>query len=278
MKGRLVQESARWLLLLLLPVILGKVGAEGDDGVTITYIANEGVLIAHEDSQVLIDGLHRPYRPAYAVLPTEERQHIETAQPPYDEIDVILVSHVHRDHFHADAVGRHLRHNANAILIASGQVADSVKAYYEEYDAVREQVRTVTPAIGERISMTVKGIEVEVLGLRHGSERFRWVQNLGHIVSIGGKRILHIGDADMTAGNFEAFSLAEANIDIAFIPYWFLESRAGRSIVREVIQPKHVISVHIPPADARTAIQTMASFDTEGVAFTRMLEVSVYED
>lgn len=64
--------------------------------VQITYIANEGVLISSGDKQVLIDGLHREYGPEYAFLPPAEREKIETAKAPFNEIDLILVSHRHQ--------------------------------------------------------------------------------------------------------------------------------------------------------------------------------------
>ena len=94
----------------------------------VTYIANQGVLLAAGDTQVLIDGLHRPYQPIYPSLPEREREEIETARPPFDGIDLILVSHVHRDHFHPEAVARHLRHNPKAVLVSSEQVVREIQA------------------------------------------------------------------------------------------------------------------------------------------------------
>src|ERR687891_2998557 len=46
-------------------------------GITVTYIANEGVLISSSQKQVLIDGLHREYKPAYAFPPPELRESLE---------------------------------------------------------------------------------------------------------------------------------------------------------------------------------------------------------
>ena len=53
--------------------------------------------------QVLIDGFHREYQPAYPFLPQPYRDQIETAQAPFDQIDV-LVSHLHLAHFHPESV------------------------------------------------------------------------------------------------------------------------------------------------------------------------------
>ena len=72
---------------------------------TVRYIANEGVLIASGDKQILVDGLHREYKPAYLFAPPEMQSVLENARPPYDKINFILVSHIHLDHFHPQSIG-----------------------------------------------------------------------------------------------------------------------------------------------------------------------------
>jgi glyoxylase-like metal-dependent hydrolase (beta-lactamase superfamily II) len=103
-------------------------------GVEITYIANEGVLLASGDKQVLIDGLHRNDRTFshYAFLPTAERKRIETAKAPFDKIDLLLFSHRHYDHFHAEAAGLHLQHNPNTLLVSSQQVVSDADAFIRD--------------------------------------------------------------------------------------------------------------------------------------------------
>jgi L-ascorbate metabolism protein UlaG (beta-lactamase superfamily) len=119
-------------------------------------------------------------------------------------------------------------------------------------------------------------IDFEILGLRHGSERFRWIQNLGHIIKLGGKKLLHIGDADSAAESFEEFNLNQEGIDIAFLPFWFLLEKEGQTILIEKIKPKHIIAVHISPDEAeKTAAQIKRIFPN-GVAFTAMLEKRHY--
>ena len=81
----------------------------GGNSLIVTYIANEGVLISAGDKQVLIDGLHREYKPAYLFPPAELLSALEQARAPYNKINVVLVSHLHLDHFHPESVGLHLK-------------------------------------------------------------------------------------------------------------------------------------------------------------------------
>ena len=120
--------------------------------------------------------------------------------------------------------------------------------------------------------MKVAGIDFEILSLRHGTGRHATIQNLGHIIKLGGKKLLHIGDADTAVENFEKFNLNEEGIDIAFIPIWFLLGNEGQTIVREHIKPKQIIAVHISPSEAEKVTGQIRQVFPDAVAFTTLLE------
>ncbi len=242
----------------------------------ITYIANEGVLIASNEKQVLIDGLHREYKPGYAFLPAPEREKIEIAKAPFDKIDLILVSHIHLDHFHPEAVGLHLQHNLKSILVSSHQVVDDVAKNFKEFEAIKSRVTGATPPLKEKVAMKAAGIDFEILGLGHGSGRWGWIQNLGHVIKLGGKKLLHVGDVDASAEIFEKFELDKEGIDIAFLPVWFLLEPAGQAVVREHIKPRQIIAVHISPAEADDVVRRIKQIFPAAVAFTTMLEKGHY--
>jgi L-ascorbate metabolism protein UlaG (beta-lactamase superfamily) len=240
--------------------------------VEITYIANEGVLISSDGKQVLIDGLHREYQRSYAFLPAPHRERIETAKAPFEKIDLILVSHLHLDHFHAESVGLHLQHNPKAQLVSSQQVVDEVEKNFKDYQAIQTRVTRATPPAKEKVAMKIAGIEFEILGLPHGTGRHASIQNLGHIIKLGGKKLLHIGDADTAIDNFEKFNLGKEGIDIAFIPYWFLLGSEGQTVVREHIKAKQPIAVHISPSESSEVTRQIKQSFPNAVAFTTLLE------
>ena len=241
-------------------------------GLEITYIANEGVLISAGDKQVLIDGLHREYQRDYAFLPPAQRDKIENAQPPFDQIDLILVSHRHLDHFHPESVGIHLEHNPNALLVSSQQVVEEIEKNFKNFQTIKARMTATTPSWKERRRMNVSGVELEILGLRHGTGRHASIQNLGHLIKLGGKKLLHVGDADTAVENFNDLNLDEEGIDIAFIPVWFLLYDEGRTIVREHIKPKQIIAVHISPSEAEGASEQIKKDFPGAVAFTTLLQ------
>lgn len=249
------------------PVAVGK-GAS----ITLRYIANEGVLIASGDKQVLIDGLHREYKPDYLFPPPEMQAILENARAPYDKVNLVLVSHIHLDHFHPESIGLYLKGNPRATFASSQQAVDEVAKSFGEYGKIRAQINPVTHEWKKSSEITRDGIKVTFLGLHHGGERFKDIQNLGHIIEIGGKKILHIGDADMTAENFASFGIAARGIDIALIPYWFLISKEGRGLVKEQFNPKSIVAVHVPPKDADEVIAQLKKDLPDAIVFAKILE------
>jgi len=244
--------------------------------IKLTYVGNEGVLISDGTKAVLIDGLHRKYDDDYLNPPPEVLSAMETARPPFDQVRVVLVSHVHGDHFSAESVGLHLKNNPKAMLISDAQKMSDIARLYPDHASIRGQTAEITPSWKERVVYEKNGIKVTLLGMKHGSDRFWWIKNLGHIIEIGGKKLFHFGDADNTVENFAAFNLAGEKIDIAFIPYWFLLNENGRQLVRETIAAKHNIAVHISPQNAEADAANVKRLFPGADAFTKMLEERSY--
>ena len=239
---------------------------------TVRYIANEGVLIASGEKEILIDGLHREYKRDYLFPPPEMQAVLENARAPYDKINILLVSHVHLDHFHPESIGLYLKNNPKSVLASSGQAVDAVAKGFADHEKIRSQIKTLTHEWRKSVDMNLDGVPIKFLGLHHSGERFKDIQNLGHVIEIGGKKLLHIGDADMTPENFAAFNLSQEKIDIAFIPYWFLTTPEGRAFVKDQFNPKQIIAVHIPPAEAEEVIKQLKKDLPDAIAFTKILE------
>jgi L-ascorbate metabolism protein UlaG (beta-lactamase superfamily) len=242
----------------------------------VRYIANEGVLLTAGDKRVLIDGLHRRYGPEYSYLPDTEREKIESARPPFDAIDLVLVSHRHGDHFHPESVGLYLKNSPKTLFASSQQVVDEMAASFTGYEMFKNRVTPIRFVLKDRRPMKLAGIEVEFLGVGHGSGRHSTIQNLGHVITLGGKKILHIGDADTSDEIFDALDLELKGIDIALLPSWFLTGESGKKIVERHIKPKHIIAVHVGPNDAEQIRADAKKNFPNADIFSTMLERRTY--
>jgi len=242
----------------------------------LTYVGNEGVLISDGNKAVLIDGVHRRYGDSYLFPPPDVLTAMETGKAPFDQVRVVLVSHVHGDHFSAESVGSLLKNNPRATLVSDAQKMSEIARLFPDHASIRDQTVELTPEWKKRIIYEKDGIKVTLLGMKHGSDRFWWIKNLGHIIEIGGIKLVHFGDADTSLENFASLGLPSEKIDIAFIPYWFLLNESGRKLVLENIAAAANIAVHIPPGTADQDASNVKRLYPGVDAFTQMLEERNY--
>ncbi len=221
------------------PVTQAKIAA---GALEVTYLANEGFMIAGSGRKVLIDALFREGVEGYAVISPATRALLEQARSPFDGVDVALATHFHADHFDAEAVLAHLKNNPQALFFSTNQAADKLRAT-GQFDAVKTRVVGRLPKEGERFRNEHRGLRVQLLNIHHG--RGRPIENLGFIVEIAGKRILHIGDSVAEAAVFQKYEVTKDSIDVAFLPFWYFLNDDFKQAVRGQIRPRHLVVMHI---------------------------------
>jgi L-ascorbate metabolism protein UlaG (beta-lactamase superfamily) len=214
--------------------------------VTVRYVANAGVLLGIGGARVLIDAPIRDGIPPYATSSPAERAQLEHAAAPFDNVDAVLVTHWHEDHFSAEAIAAHLANNARAVLVSSPEVVERVRRVAPA--VAIDRFRAVLPAPRGSQSITVGHLPIRVLRLRHNPTRRLPEQHVGFLVG-DGPAVLHTGDADPKADNFSLLR-GLPDVDVALVPFWFMLDENNRRFVNESIAPKRVIAMHLPPQDA----------------------------
>jgi L-ascorbate metabolism protein UlaG (beta-lactamase superfamily) len=238
----------------------------------VTYIANEGVLIASGDTEVMIDGLQRgrPDMP-YDVVAEPERGQLENAQARWSGVDLLLVSHRHDDHYHPEAVGKFLRGSAGATLVTSREVVDKIDRSVTAQPEMAGRVRGLVWTPGRAETITAGGVTVTFLGLSHGTGRVATVQNFGHLVELGGRKVLHLGDSDARPENFAVFDLPRRRIDIALVPWWYLETPEGLDVIRNRIAADKLVFFHIADIELPRARELVARHAPDATIFSTQL-------
>ncbi len=236
--------------------------APNDSSVVVTYVANEGVLIAQGETQVLIDGLHLPYGPNYMPTPHGTVEKILNAEAPFTSLDFVLVSHVHGDHFASSLVSQLLDSNTEVQLFTSPQVLDSLSNDTGENSFAMNYTR------GIKTTRVQGGARVTIGKVDHGSEQFTWVQNLGQIVEIGGLKFLHVGDPGMGEDDLEALDILDEEIDVAILPDWFLRYLDGRRVTNKYIKAKAYIAVHVSQQEGAQARREIVKHYPGATVFT----------
>lgn len=241
-----------------------------DHGVSLTFLANEGVMLSAGGKKVLIDALFLKYERGYAVPADSTLAALGRARAPFDSVDLILVTHRHGDHFHPAPVTAHLGANRRASLVTSRQVIDSLRGHAPARTLPADRLVSRTMRPGTRRREVISGIPVEVLGLPHGGHPR--VEHLGFIVDLGGRRVLHTGDAELSEETLAPFRLDTARIDVALLPYWAVDGRKERRVVERWIRPRQVVAFHVGEREGAKATRAVRSAMPGAITLVRSLE------
>lgn len=277
-------DPGRAALLLLLPALAlvllaglwaasaGAAPPPEAGGVELVFLANEGFLLRAGGDAVLIDAfLSQPYK-VYGALPPEVDRRLRAGEPPFDRVRLALASHVHPDHFQPAPARVFLAANPTAQLASSAQVLAALGQGWTPPDGVAARLRRVEPAAGGSAALTAGGVRVEVLRLRHTNRRFYDVTNLGHLVHLGGRTVLHVGDAEGRPENFAPYRLNERRLDVAIVPYWYLLSAEGRALVAASLPAAHTVAAHVPPAELAEVRARLAEVAPQVIVFAKALD------
>lgn len=218
-----------------------------------TYIANSGVLIEYSATKILIDAIFDQYNLKLAAPSESTIQKIMNGNSPYDGVDLVLVTHSHRDHFNPELAVKYLNTHQDVRMIAPPQSLDSMK-FYSGFKKISSHVYSY-PWKRAWKQLIQDNITVRSIYTRHGGRNNFQNQNQMFLITIGDKKILHVGDTQMEPDNYENLRLIYEDIDLAIVPFWYMSSVYGKELIDDYIKPKKVVAVHFPVTGAEESIQ-----------------------
>jgi L-ascorbate metabolism protein UlaG (beta-lactamase superfamily) len=227
-----------WFLwcLFFLSMLPAQIQAGPD--VEITYTGNEGFLIEAGGNKILIDAFHR-------IGSVKTQELLQNGRPPFDNVDLILTTHTDHDHFDLHMVGHYLENNTSSLFVSTNQAKDAFAKYFKNFKNIESRIKGFSPVEGEKISFSHSGIDITMILLLHGRNRQVKITNLGFILDVGGKKFIHMGDAEIVLSELEIYDIPEEKIDVAFVPYWYFTSEKYIPALQKGIGAKQVVPMHL---------------------------------
>ncbi len=240
MKNNYLKLFVALLLWVCLTGIQAQTTKELPDNkkVKVTYVGNAGFLINIGDKKILIDALFKGFKGNYN-LPQKIQDKLTLAQAPFDNVDLILVTHAHADHVNSDMVRQHLKNNPKAIFASTQQMVNILNGF-------KDRCIPFNPTKEKSESKVINGISIETFYLPHGPNSK--TINIGFLVSVNGVTFFQTGDADFEQFTFEKFralQLPEKKIDLLFIQHYYLRGGSlGKKFINEGIGGNYIIPIH----------------------------------
>jgi L-ascorbate metabolism protein UlaG (beta-lactamase superfamily) len=209
----------------------------------LVYLGCEGVLVRSPSGAVLIDGLFGEEAAPFAMPSPGVLDDLRHARPPFDAVDAVIATHYHGDHFNPSAVADYLRASPRARFVSTPQ---AVGRFIDVAGAAFvDRVYAIAPVDGVREAVEVNGIKIEGFGLSHGRVNYADVEQLGIVVNLDGRSVLHLGDGIIDEKSLRAAGVLDETADVGIFPFWFLTYPFGKRLLRRGLSPRAVFAVHI---------------------------------
>lgn len=185
--------------------------------VQITLSANAGVSIRIDKHRIWVDALHEEKQPGFSAVSAQLFQQILSSEA-FAEPAYICVTHDHPDHY------------------SEAMVAEARKCW--------PSAQLLLPA-NEGYRVNAGDLSLEFIRLPHEGAQYANVLHCGILIRYHGKTILIAGDCE-TASPVLAEAVGEEGIDLAILNFPWVTLSKGRSFLREVLKPKHILLCHLP--------------------------------
>jgi len=234
----------------------------------LTYLGCEGVLVRGRAGSVLIDGLFSNEAAPFGIPDAGVLETLRRARPPFDSVDVILATHHHADHFDAGAVATYLGANPRTRFVSTSQAVAELRA--ATGDAFAGRIHALAATEGVVDGVDVGDIRVDGFGLSHGKVHYAGVEHLGLLVTLDGRRVLHLGDGIIAEKSLRSAGVIDAAIDVGVVPFWFLTHPFGRRLAERGFRPRVSFAVHIRVTEREQVVREVEQWPN-AVAFTEPL-------
>jgi len=211
----------------------------------LVYVANSGALIISAGHKVLIDALFDKPNPDYRAPSPEVLEKIMSGAPPFDGMDLVLVTHNHPDHFDAKLAARYMEACPQAVLAAPADATAELRKAAADWAKIEPRVVSFDLAVGKKESREIKGIPVTACRTLHSGDG-ESPMNLMYDFVLDGRRVFHEGDTNSRIEAVRGFGLEGRPLDLALVHYWFpLEPNFSKFLLED-LKPEHVAMTHLP--------------------------------
>lgn len=233
-----------------------------NENISITYVANCGFLLETPSQKVLIDPFGTSFGNLFNLPSTETMNKIVTGTTPFNQINLVLITHIHSDHFDPFPAEKFLLQNTQAQLVCPPQVRQQMKDSCQNFEQIEGQILSPQLSMNEQETMTVNGIQLTVVRMQHGTNRslqgvdykdytdYEKTEDYGYLFDLGDKLIFHQGDGCLKI-NEEALNKLNPKVDIAFLSYFDWDT-SSFNLLRDKLHAQNIIFMHgTKPANER---------------------------
>lgn len=228
---------------------------------TVTLIANAGLLLECQQKRILLDGLFDGKHTMFSAPPPEIIQEMLEGHGHFAHIDYLLITHDHPDHVAPSLLTEYLNiRTPKCVLLPLEMLAK----YKDLKDTIYHRKIACLPlgrmSANMKLRLTPESY-IQPISTSHLDKAFKDVSHFCYLLNCCGKNILFTADVDYTQETF--LELKHVSLSAVFLNPLFYHSRNDPVHCASHLQPEHFCVYHVPTsAEATYTMVPMLRTDT----------------
>ncbi len=248
-----------------------------DKNLVVYYVANEGFLLESNGKKVLIDALFNRGLNRYAEPDSTLLTEMILGKPPFNNIDYLLFTHNHPDHFNDSLTCAFMNNNTRTVLLCPEQVYEQLRNANPLNPETDGRIHAITPDSGQVIKQDMDKVTFTACRTRH-SDTYE-IENNAYIIDFGGVKVFHSGDSWKESLNeWQNLDVKSEHIDLALVNGFYAGDKY--KLLNEKMLPKQIILIHMKNEHLDMFSDIMAK-DTavfhNSTLFKRSMESKTYQ-
>jgi L-ascorbate metabolism protein UlaG (beta-lactamase superfamily) len=213
-----------------------------DKSLIVHYVANEGFLLESNGKKVLIDALFNTGLDRYAEPDSTLLTEMILGKPPFNNIDYLLFTHNHPDHFNDSLTYAFMNSNTRAAMLCPDQVYEQLRNSYPLNPEIDRRILAITPDSGQVITRNIDKVIFTACRTRHGDTYD--IENNAYVIDFGGVKVFHSGDSwKESLNDWQNLDIKSEHVDLALVNGFYAGDKY--KLLNEKMLPKQIILIHM---------------------------------
>ena len=215
-----------------------------DEKLTVTLVANAGLVLEYCGTKLLVDAVYGPENHPFSNVSAEMWQKMKAGEGIFKNVDALLFTHAHPDHFSPRMTMEYLEHQRvkGIFLPQTRSVRDcGLPEFLEERSIPAVFLSEETDRTGWKVA---KNITVRAFSTLHLDKKYHHVHHFCYLISFGEKHILICADVDYTEEDFSR--IKRFPLRAVFVNPLFYSELHRRRFFRGELEAETVCVYHVP--------------------------------
>jgi hypothetical protein len=179
----------------------------------------------------------------YIHVPEEVQYAINNSLPPFNDIDLLLITHKAHEHFSSDHINNYLLDNPKTLVLGPREAVEEILVTAPEPENIKDRVYSIEIQEGESTSISLAGVQVEAFFLPMDIAE-AYYQNYGYLFTLEDITFFHggnFGNRNNPLEYLENYGFPDKGVDIAFIPFDLIRNGAHTDYIMDGFNPRYIV-------------------------------------